>query len=159
MKIWHTAWAGADIVVYRDGQAVDSLPADAIERIVCVYREPGRSPGDLSYSIVELEDSAVLLPAECGFAGRVHFERADYWQQRGCIWWVAARRAVLPPPFRPVGWWIRRAASPAYRRVARAELAGAIERWPLEGPQTWQERKWARIERQRPFTSAAPGQP
>jgi len=26
-----------------------------------------------------------------------------------------------------------------------------IERWPLQGPQTWEQRKWRRIERSRPF--------
>jgi hypothetical protein len=31
-------------------------------------------------------------------------------------------------------------------RMPAAELAPQIERWPLEGPQSWEQRKWARIE-------------
>jgi hypothetical protein len=38
-------------------------------------------------------------------------------------------------------------------RVPRAELDAVIAGWPLEGPQTWDERKWARIEQLRPFAA------
>jgi len=44
--------------------------------------------------------------------------------------------------------------SPVYTRVPRAELAALIERWPMQGPQTWEQRKWRRIERSRPFAPA-----
>jgi hypothetical protein len=30
-------------------------------------------------------------------------------------------------------------------------LASLVERWPLQGPQTWEQRKWRRIARNRPF--------
>jgi hypothetical protein len=35
--------------------------------------------------------------------------------------------------------------------MPRAELASLIDHWPVEGPQTWDQRKWRRIERNRPF--------
>ena len=34
-------------------------------------------------------------------------------------------------------------------RVPRAEVSGAIDQWPLEGPQTWEQRKWDRIQKSR----------
>jgi hypothetical protein len=46
-------------------------------------------------------------------------------------------------------------AAPHYTRMARDELASLVEHWPLEGPQTWEQRKWRRIERSRPFTKAS----
>jgi hypothetical protein len=52
--------------------------------------------------------------------------------------------------------WLIGPSSPVYRRVPHAELAGAIERWPLTGPQTWEQRKWERIAQSRPFGSSQP---
>jgi hypothetical protein len=37
-------------------------------------------------------------------------------------------------------------------RVPRADLAAAIARWPVQGAQTWDERKRRRIERAQPFS-------
>ena len=48
-----------------------------------------------------------------------------------------------------------RLSSPSYARVPRTELSSLLEQWPLEGPQTWEQRKWRRIERSRAFTTAA----
>ena len=147
---WNTAWLGQDIVVYRDGEAVDRVPASEIERVVFVYANEGDTPGDLQYAVVELADEHVVFPAETGFAGRVHFERQSFWQARNCIYWVSQQRASLPLRHRRGRWFLRR-STPAFLRLPRAELAPVIEQWPLEGPQTWEQRKWQRIERSRPF--------
>ena len=36
-------------------------------------------------------------------------------------------------------------------------LAPLVDGWSLEGPQTWEQRKWRRIENSRPFSNSAPG--
>jgi hypothetical protein len=43
---------------------------------------------------------------------------------------------------------------PRYLRVPREQLAGLVDVWPIEGPQSWDERRWQRIERSRPFSRA-----
>jgi hypothetical protein len=43
-------------------------------------------------------------------------------------------------------------------RVPRSEVAAAIEQWPLEGPQTWEQRKWDRIVKRRMLTPLDPQQ-
>jgi hypothetical protein len=40
-------------------------------------------------------------------------------------------------------------------RLPHSELAGVIEQWPLEGPQSWEQRKWANIVRSRLLPHAA----
>jgi hypothetical protein len=35
------------------------------------------------------------------------------------------------------------------------ELAPLIEQWPLEGPQTWEQRKWAQIASKRHLAALA----
>jgi hypothetical protein len=152
-KNWHTAWVGNDIVVYRNGEAVDRVPSDDIRRVMFVYRGEGQNPGDLAYALVELPDEFVIFPPDSGFAGRVHFERQSFWLQRACVFWVSEATATLPSRLRPFGWWFRRHANIAFRRVARSELASSVEGWPLEGPQTWQQRKWRRIESSRPLAN------
>ena len=152
---WNTAWLGPDIVVYRDGEVVDRIRADDIERVVFVYANAGDTPGDLLYAVVELPEEHVIFPAETGFAGRVHFERQSFWQERNCVYWVSSQRASLPLRLRRGRWLLRRSAPP-FRRLPRVELAPVIDQWPLEGPQTWEQRKWQRIERSRPFANLAP---
>jgi hypothetical protein len=152
---WSTAWLGQEIVTYRNGEAVDRVAAADIERVVFVYANAGDTPGDLRYAVVELPEEHVIFPAETGFASRVHFERQSFWQGRNCIYWVSEQRARLPGRLRRGGLWFVRRATPAYLRLPRAELASLLEQWPLEGPQTWEQRKWQRIERSRPFADAA----
>lgn len=147
---WRTAWQGQDIVVYRDDEEVDRLPAPQIERVVFVHRDPGDSPGDLLYAVVETADECIVFPDYTGFAGRVNFERQAFWAERGCVYWASASRASLPLRLRR-GRWFLRAGGPEYGRWPRADLGPLIERWPLEGPQTWEQRKWRRIENSRPF--------
>jgi hypothetical protein len=147
---WRTAWQGQDIVVFRDEAEVDRVNAAQIERIVFVYAGTGDSPGDLQFAVVATPDDCIIFPAETGFAGRVNFERIDYWANRGCVFWVPHAKAPLPMRLRR-GRWLRLAASPAYMRVPRGELQPLVDHWPLEGPQTWEQRKWRRIERSRPF--------
>jgi len=149
---WRTLWQHSDIVVYRDEVEVDRLPAERIARVYLVYRGHGNTPNDIAQTIVELagdEGFAVFEP-ETGFAGRVNFERQPYWQERRCIYWVAAPLALLPWRLR-AGAWRGEANNRAFRRLRRDELAGCAERWRLEGPQTWEDRKRRRIERSRPF--------
>jgi hypothetical protein len=147
---WHTAWQGLDIVVFRNDAEVDRLHAPDIERVVLIHHGSGDSPGDLVQAVVELADSCLIFPADTGFAGRVNFERQAFWAERACVYWVNEARAPLPHRLRR-GRWFLGLAHPVYRRVPRAEVAALIERWPVQGPQTWEQRKWRRIERNRPF--------
>lgn len=153
---WRTAWQGQDIVVYRDDAEVDRVSATQIQRIVFVHREAGDSPGDLLYAVVELDEECLIFPDYTGFAGRVNFERQAYWAEKGCVFWASDSHASLPLRLRR-GRWLLRAAGPAFVRLPRIELAPLIEKWPLDGPQTWEQRKWRRIENSRPFASTAPG--
>jgi hypothetical protein len=147
---WRTAWHAQDIVVFRDDVEVDRVHAPDISRVILVHRGSGDTPGDLVQAIVEVGDSVLILPADTGFAGRVNFERQAFWAERGCVYWVNESRAPLPLRLRR-GRWFLGLAHPTYTRVPRAELAALLERWPVQGPQTWEQRKWRRIERSRPF--------
>ena len=148
---WRTAWHGQDIVVYRDEVEIDRVNALKIERVVFVYEGNGESPGDLLHAVVETADDCLLFPAETGFAGRINFERVDFWAARGCVYWVQQSQAPLPMRLRRGRWWLPVSSGPAFARVPRAEIAPLVDHWPLEGPQTWDQRKWRRIERGRPF--------
>ena len=145
---WRTAWQGQDIVVYKDDTIVDRVGANEIRRVVFVHRNAGESPGELLYAVVELEDECLIFPDYTGFAGRVNFERQAFWAEKACVYWVRDTRASLPLRLRR-GRWLLRVAGPEYARLPRAELAALIEKWPLEGPQTWEQRKWAHIGAQR----------
>lgn len=147
---WHTTWHGQDIVVYRDDIEVDRVPAGQIERVLFLHRGDGETPGDLSYAVVELEHECLVFAADTGFAGRVNFERHAFWADRACVYWVSQARAVLPVRLRR-GRWFMPSSAPLFVRLPRAELAPLIDSWPLKGPQTWEQRKWRRIERSRPF--------
>ncbi|HEV7913537.1 MAG TPA: hypothetical protein VGP22_07205 [Albitalea sp.] len=148
---WRTAWQGQDIVVFRDETEIDRVSAGQIERVVFVYAGSGESPGDLQYAVVETHEDCIIFPADTGFAGRVNFERVDYWAGRGCVYWAAQAKAPLPMRLRR-GRWLRMATGPGFARLPRSELAPLVDHWPLEGPQTWEQRKWRRIERSRAFT-------
>jgi hypothetical protein len=148
---WRTAWQGQDIVVFRDETEVDRVSAPDIQRVVFVYSGSGDSPGDLEYAVVETRDDCLIFPAETGFSGRINFERVDYWAARACVYWVPQSRAPLPMRLRRGRWWLRLSTGPAFARLPRAEVAPLVDHWPLEGPQTWEQRKWRRIERSRPF--------
>lgn len=149
---WHTAWDGSDIAVYRDEVEVDRFNAAAIRRLVFVYRGSGDSPGDLLYALVETDTDVLSLAAETGFAGRVNFERLSFWAERDCVYWVPEGAAALPLRLRRGSGWLG-LGRPEFRRVPAAELGSAMSAWPLEGPQTWDQRKWQRIERKRPFAA------
>ena len=149
---WRTLWQHNDIVVYRDEVEVDRLRAESIRRVYFIYHGRGDTPGDIAQSVVELADDrgyAVFEP-HTGFAGRVNFERHSFWNERRCVYWVAAPVAALPWRLRFAA-WRSDSATRAFRRVTGNELAASVERWQLEGPQTWEERKNRRIERSRPF--------
>lgn len=149
---WHTSWSGAYIVVARDGAEVDRIHAPEVSRIVFVQPSGTVQAGDLSFALVELAEEYVVFPADTGFAGRVHFERQAFWASKRCIYWADADTARLPSR------WLQRRAfglaprTPRYGRVPRVELGPVVERWTLEGPQSWDERRWQRIERSRPFS-------
>ncbi len=147
---WRTAWQGQDIVVFRNEAEIDRVHAPDIERVVLVHRGSGESPGDLVQVLVEVGDACLIFQTETDFGGRVNFERQAFWADKGCVYWVNDARAPLPLRLRR-GRWFLGLAHPAFTRVPRAELAALIERWPVQGPQTWEQRKWRRIERSRPF--------
>jgi len=150
---WRTHWRQSEIVVCRDGTEVDRLPGERIERVLLVYRGQGDTPGDIVQSVVELgEDSRyALLEPRTGFADRVNFERQSFWRERQCVYWVPSTAAVLPWRLR-FGIWRADAGERAYRRVARDDLAAAVARWPIAGPQTWEDRKRLRVARSVPFS-------
>ena len=149
---WHTAWQGTDIVVFRDDAEVDRFAADQIERVIFAHRGLGETPGDLAFALVELQSDCIILPADTGFAGRVHFERTHFWEEKQCVYWVPEAQASLPGRLRR-GLWLMW-ATPSYRRLPRTELSSTMDKWPLVGPETWEQRKWRRIERSRPFGAA-----
>jgi hypothetical protein len=149
---WLTVWHGQDIVVYRAETEVDRVHAPDIERVVFLHRGAGDTPGDLTQAVVELEHECLLFAADTGFAGRVNFERHAFWAERACVYWVSADRATLPTRLRRSRWLLP-AAAPMFMRVPRADLAPLIDNWPLKGPQTWEQRKWRRIEDSRPFAA------
>ncbi len=149
---WRTAWQGQEIVIYREDEEVDRFDAGQVQRVLFVHRGNGDSPGDLVLAVVELPEDYLLLPADTGFAGRVNFERQAYWTERACVYWVNEAQAALPLRLRR-GRWFLRFAAPTYLRLPRAELSALVDRWPVQGPQTWEQRKWRRIERNRPFAS------
>lgn len=138
-----TRWEGNDLLVLRNDEIADRIAAADIRRVILVC-EGGDTPSDLSFAVIDAGADHVILPAESGIAGRVHFERQGFWAQHPCIYWVAASRAPLPRALRP-GLWLLRRHRPAYLRLPSAEIAPLIEQWPLEGPQTWDQRKWAHI--------------
>lgn len=142
-----TRWEGNDLLVLRDEQEIDRIPARDIHRVILVCRG-GDSPSDLRFAVIETTTDHILLPAASGIAGRVHFERQSFWMQRPCVYWADEARAPLPRRLLPGVWMLRRQV-PDYRRLPHAELAGVVEAWPLEGPQTWEQRKWAHIVRNR----------
>lgn len=146
----HTAWQGGDLVVTQDDREIDRIRADDVQRVILVCRGAGDTPGDLVFAVVETLADAVILPAESGIAGRIHFERHAFWAERNCIYWANEQQAGLPRRLRPTPWILRR-QRPGPMRVPRTELDPAIQQWSLEGPQTWEQRKWERIVRNRPL--------
>lgn len=149
--LWHTLWQGQDIAIYRDDVEVDRVNSQQIERVLLLYRGSGGSPGDVSRVVVELADDCLVFGAETGFAGRVNFERQGFWAERGCVHWVSQARAPLPLRLRTGNGFLR-LSPPAYARVPKAELAAQIGRWPVRGPQTWDQRKRLRIESAHAFS-------
>ena len=149
---WQTLWQATDLVVERDGREVDRVAAADIERVIIVYADRGATPGDLAFAVLRTADHDLLFPPESGIAGRVHFERQSFWRQRACVYWAPLARARLPRRLCQ-GLWILRQHQPGFMRLPRTELDPIIERWPLQGPQTWDERKWDRIAQMRPFAA------
>ena len=130
---WRTLWQQNDIVVYRDEVEVDRLPAERIERVYLVYRGQGDTPNDIAQTIVELagDGASRVFEPETGFAGRVNFERQTFWQERRCVYWVAAPSRSLPWRLR-FGAWRGEATGalppPRPRRARRLRRALAARR-------------------------------
>ena len=152
-----TRWDGNDLLILCNEKEIDRIAGREIHRVILVCRG-GDSPSDLSFAVVETTSDHVLLPAASGIAGRVHFERQSFWVQRPCVYWVDESRAALPRRLLPGVWSLRR-QQPSYVRLPHSELAAVIEAWPLEGPQSWEQRKWAHIVRNRMLPTPAPGRP
>ncbi len=152
----HTLWRGAEIIVTRGDEEIDRIAADALQRVILAYGRQGDTPGDLEFALLELPDDWVLLGAHTGIGGRIHFERQAWWAERRCIYWVPRAAAPLPRVWQPGHWWRRHHGS-GHARLPHEQLAAQVERWPLEGPQTWEERKWQRIVRSRPLAPVEAG--
>jgi hypothetical protein len=150
-----TRWEGPNLLVLDHDAEIDRIAATDIERVVLVCAH-GDRPSDLVFAVIQTPVHHVVLPASSGIAGRVHFERQGYWEQRACTYWASASTAKLPTRLLP-GVWLLRRHMPGFHRLPLAELAGVIEQWPLEGPQTWEQRKWAHIAASRPLSQALPG--
>jgi hypothetical protein len=148
-----TRWEGADLAVLRNEEIADCIAAADIRRVILVCHG-GDTPADLEFVVVETASEQVLFPADSGIAGRVYFERQPYWTERSCIYWVTGRYAPLPRHLCP-GVWLLRRHRPAYLRLPAGELTLLIEQWPLEGPQTWEQRKWAQIASKRHLAALA----
>ena len=148
-----TRWEGCDLLVLRSQQPADRIAADDIRRVILVC-DGGDTPADLAFAVIETDTDHVLLPADSGIASRVYFERQTYWTERCCVYWVTARYAPLPRHLYPCVWLLRR-HRPAHLRLPTAELAPLIEQWPLQGPQTWEQRKWAQIATKRHLAALA----
>jgi hypothetical protein len=149
-KNWRTAWQGHDLVIFRGDEEVDRVTQTGIERVLFVHRGPGDSPGDLAYAIIETPEETLIFSPATGISGRVLFERQAFWAEKQCVFWVSEAMAPLPMRHRRGLWFLRR-ASPDFERLPRAELSSSIDQWPMEGPQTWEQRKWSSIARNRPF--------
>jgi hypothetical protein len=147
-----TRWEGSDLLILSAEREIDRIASREIHRVILVCHR-GDSPSDLRFAVVETTADHILLPAASGIAGRVHFERQSFWAQRPCVYWVDRARAPLPRRLLPGAWLLRRQL-PGHVRLPRAELAGVIEQWPLEGPQSWDQRKWAQIVRNRTLPSS-----
>jgi hypothetical protein len=135
-------WDGAQLAVSRDGAVVDRVPADDIRRVILVCRG-GDTPSHLDFALIDTGTEHVLLPAASGIAAPVYFERQAWWTGRACIWWLTARHAPLPR-YRCRGVWLLRRHQPGFLRLPAEELQPLVAKWPLEGPQTWEQRRWAR---------------
>ena len=151
----HTRWQAMELIVARDGHEIDRVGACDIERVIMVYRDRGDTPGDLAFAVLQTREHDLLLPAESGIAGRVHFERQLFWSERRCVYWAPLAKAALPRQA------VHRSLDPApvqagVRALATRRVAAADRAWPLEGPQSWDERKVARIARARPFPAMRP---
>ncbi|MDH4061175.1 MAG: hypothetical protein OEU94_10225 [Aquincola sp.] len=138
-----TRWEGEDLLVLDGDRVIDRLAAREIHRVILVC-DRSDSPSDLVLAIFETATDHLVFPPQSGIAGRVHFERQGFWMQRPCIYWTSASRARLPRQLMAGVWPLRRHKT-GYLRLPIGELAATLERWPLEGPQTWEQRKWARI--------------
>lgn len=151
----HTRWQSMELIVARDGREIDRVGARDIERVIIVYSRRGDTPGDLAYAVLQTREHDLLFPPDSGIAGRVHFERQLFWNERRCVYWAPLAKAQLPRNLCS-GLWFLRQHKPAFVRLPRDELRDVIARWPLEGPQSWDERKNARIARARPFPALRP---
>lgn len=149
----NTRWEGTDLLVLNNDQPIDRIAAREIHRVILVCRHGSDAPSDLRFAVVETTADHILLPAPSGIAGRVHFERQSFWLQRPCVYWVDEARAPLPRRLLR-GVWLLRRQQPGFVRLPHGELAGVIEQWPLDGPQSWEQRKWAHIVRNRLLPSA-----
>ena len=148
---WRSAWQGHEILIYRGDELVDRFDAEAVERVIFVHEGEALSAGALPFAVVQLAGECIVLPAATGFAGRVHFERQSFWDARACVYWVDARHAPLPASCTTRSARRLLRAEVRYTRLARSELQPWLDRWPLEGPQSWDQRRWSRIERERAF--------
>ena len=151
------SWRGMHLLVLRSGEEIDRVHADEIRRVILVNQGKEDTPGDLSFALVETDADDLFLPAHSGIAGCIHFEHQSFWAEHNCVYWVNTQQIDLPRKLRSGLWPLTRRTLPDFVRLPRSELAPYIGKWPLEGPQTWEQRKWSRIVRERPLGPLDPG--
>ena len=152
----NTRWDSTHLLVTRGDSEIDRIDARDIQRVILVCQHGRDTPSDLRFAVIETSNDHVLLPASSGIAGRIHFERQAFWERRPRIYWVDEARASLPRRLLP-GIWLLRRQQPGFMRLPYSELASVIEQWPLEGPQSWEQRKWAHIVRGQMLPAAEGG--
>jgi hypothetical protein len=145
-----TCWHNDEITVSQGDELVDRLRADEIQRVTLVHIGAGESPIEVHSAIFELPERVVVVGAQCGIAGRVLFERQAYWAQRNCIYWVN-NRLVSWPAVEGESRWLFARQVPPYQPLTLAQANALFQRSDVTGPQTWDQRKQYRFERQRAF--------
>jgi hypothetical protein len=150
---WHTRWHHETIVVSHNDDDIDRIDAAALQRVLLVCPQGGVAPGDLDLVVFELPDAHVLVRAECGIAGRIHFERQAFWTRHPVVHWLARADAPLPARLSRGVWPWR--GLPHWQRLPRGDLDATLATWPVGPAQSWEERKWQLIRQAHPLAMGA----
>jgi hypothetical protein len=161
-ELLQVCWDGPTLRVALPDGSVEQVAATDIRRVLLVC-DGGDTPEHLAFALLDCGDEHVLLPAHSGIARCVYFERQIWWTQRACIYWVTQPHALLPRRIDTGGgaapMTLLRPGTPPFLRLAAAQLEATIGRWRLEGPQTWEQRRWAergKVQRTKPANHRRP---
>jgi hypothetical protein len=157
---WHAAWKAQDIVVTLNGKVVDRIDSRSILRVIFVENKLMRTASDHAFAVVDLGDEQLVFPADSGLAGLVHFERQAFWHGRHCVYWLPPSAGALLPARCHERRWLFLRGAPVFTRVLREDLAAfyaASE--AMEGPQSWDERRWQHIQDRQSVFAPLPTDP